>query len=390
MESARPVDHTPPSPRSREDEWLWGWDNTPGIVSVWANDTGQAWVWRRDPSIGTLVREDERFRPWILLDRLDDLAHVGDRLGRESANTPMTYRELEGPGALRFQVSAKDGRALMAALLEGASTRVGRPVNHVRELDDRTYLWLPPDEQYLVASGRTYFKDLTFDDLRRLQFDLETTGLDPEHDRMFMVSVRNPEGKIEILEAPREGDAGEAELIRMLMAAIKAADPDVIENHNLHGFDIPFVETRARRLRVPLDLGRIGGPGLKQRGAMRGTPSGRDDGRRVRYVAPGRELIDTMDAVRRHDFSARDLPGHGLKVLARHFGIAGPDRELIPGAEIFATYKTDPARKVPHTPRPTSKRLRRCRDYSAARRSRSRRWRRGDTNDSRTRDRRPG
>jgi DNA polymerase elongation subunit (family B) len=217
-------------------------------------------------------------------------------------------------------------------------------VNHVRELEERTYLWLAPDEQYLVATGRTYFKDLSFDDLRRLQFDLETTGLDPEHDRMFMVSVRNPEGQIEILEAPDDSDAGEAQLIRMLMAAIQAADPDVIENHNLHGFDIPFVQTRARRLRVPLELGRIGGPGLKQRGAMRGTPSGRDDGRRVRYVAPGRELIDTLDAVRRHDFSARDLPGHGLKALARHFGIAGPDRELIPGAEIYTTYLTDPAR----------------------------------------------
>src|SRR5581483_5140898 len=26
------------------------------------------------------------------------------------------------------------------------------------------------------------------------------------------------------------------------------------------------------------------------------------------------------------------------------FGIAGPDRELIPGAQIYNTYKTDPAR----------------------------------------------
>ena len=38
---------------------------------------------------------------------------------------------------------------------------------------------LPPEEQYLVASGRTYFRELGFDQLRRLQFDLETTGLDP-------------------------------------------------------------------------------------------------------------------------------------------------------------------------------------------------------------------
>ena len=34
-----------------------------------------------------------------------------------------------------------------------------------------------------------------------------------------------------------------------------------------------------------------------------------DDGRRVRLVAPGRELTDTMDAVRRYDQTTRELPG---------------------------------------------------------------------------------
>jgi DNA polymerase I len=64
----------------------------------------------------------------------------------------------------------------------------------------------------------------------------------------------------------------------------------------------------------------------------------------VRFIAPGRELIDTLDAVRRYDFSARELPGHGLKAVARHFGISGPERELIRGDLIYSTYRTDPAR----------------------------------------------
>ena len=29
-----------------EDEWLWGWDPTPGIVPVWAEGDGHAVVWR--------------------------------------------------------------------------------------------------------------------------------------------------------------------------------------------------------------------------------------------------------------------------------------------------------------------------------------------------------
>ena len=67
------------------DEWLWGWDPTPGIVSVWADLAGRASVWRRNPDTGGLVREEARFRPWLVLDRLDDLSHLGDRLGPEGA-----------------------------------------------------------------------------------------------------------------------------------------------------------------------------------------------------------------------------------------------------------------------------------------------------------------
>ncbi len=330
---------------NEREEWLWGWDTTAGIVSVWADERGRAAIWRRIPETGALVREDARFRPWLLYDRLDDFRHLGVALGVEGDDTArVTWRELDGPGALRFLVSAKDWRTLTNALLIGASQRVGRRIDHIRDLDDRTILTLPPDEQYLVATGRTYFRGLAFHHLHRLQFDLETTGLDPARDRIFLIAVREPNGATQLLEASTHDDAGEAQLIRDLLEVVRRTDPDVIENHNLHGFDLPFVERRARHLRVPLAIGRIGQPGLRQRGARRGVPAEYDEDRRVRFIAPGRELIDTMDAVRRHDQSARDLPSHGLKAVARHFGISGPERELIPGAEIFATYRTDPER----------------------------------------------
>src|SRR5260370_39836016 len=63
-----------------------------------------------------------------------------------------------------------------------------------------------------------------------------------------------------------------------------------------------------------------------------------------RWVAPGRELIDTLDAVRRYDFAARDLPGHGLKAVARHFGLAPEQREYVAGAQGVATRARDPQR----------------------------------------------
>ncbi|HWC99555.1 MAG TPA: ribonuclease H-like domain-containing protein [Candidatus Sulfopaludibacter sp.] len=314
-----------------EDEWLWGWDPTPRIVAVWASADGRATVFRRTEA-GDLLREDDTFRPWLLLDRLDDLP------------AGVACRELQGHGALRYLVSAEDAKSLSAAILAAASRRLGRTVSQLRDLGKGAVLALPPEEQYLVASGRTYFRDLLFDDLRRLQFDLETTGLDARRDRIFMIAVRDPSGATELLEARADTDAAEAALIRQLVAKIQAADPDVIENHNLHGFDLPFLDRRARTLGVPLALGRIGPPGLRQRAARRGSAHASDADRRVRFVAPGRELIDTLDAVLRYDFATRELPNHGLKAVARHLGIAGPDRELIEGSQIYTVYQTDPAR----------------------------------------------
>lgn len=356
---------------AREDEWLWGWDPTPGIVSVWAEPDGRAFVWRRVPATGeppgrgapmaaprpaarVLVREDVRFRPWLLLASLDDLAHLGARLrpeGDAPAAHHVTYQELAGPGALRYLVRASDGRSLASAVLQGASRRLGHPLKQVRELGAGAVLALPPEEQYLVASGRTYFRDLAFDDLRRAQLDLETTGLDPDTDRVFLAALRDPEGRARVLEASGDGDEAEAELIRRLVTEVQALDPDVIENHNLHGFDLPFLARRARRLGVPLALGRAGRPGLLPRPASRGASLGRaaegrapEAMRRARYTVPGRELIDTLDAVLRHDFSARDMPGHGLKAVARHLGLAAPSREYIPGGRIHEVFRTDPAR----------------------------------------------
>jgi DNA polymerase I len=308
----------PQSATSTMDSAIEGWDPTPGIVSVWAEWDGRAIVWRRYPQTGDLVREDVRFKPWVLLDSLDPL-------GPPSGH--FRYRELDGPGELRFLVSAEDGRRLRA----------------LKDLGKERSLVLPPEEQYLVASGRTYFRDLPFDRLHRLQFDLETTGLDAATDRIFMIAVRNPDGSTHVLESGGDADGDEAELIRRLTLAIAAADPDVIENHNLHGFDLPFLARRARRLGVALPLGRIG-RGLRQRPARRGIADEQDGARRIRYVAPGRELIDTMDAVMRYGFSTGDLPWRGLKAVARHFGIAARDRVYIPGDRIHDEYRRDPER----------------------------------------------
>src|SRR5262249_19748063 len=153
----------------------------------------------------------------LVLDQID---------GLNQDDSPVSCRELEGPGELRYLVRAPDWRTLRSAVLEAASHRLGRPVGDLRELGKESVLALPLEEQYLVATGRTYFRGLRYDQVHRMQVDLETTGLDSERDHIFMVAVRHPSGASEVLESDGDGDAAEADLIRRLVAVVEAADPD--------------------------------------------------------------------------------------------------------------------------------------------------------------------
>src|SRR5207244_13263097 len=104
---------------------------------------------------------------------------------------------------------------------------------------------------------------MVYDDLHRLQFDLETTALDPHRGRIFMVSMRDNRGLAMTIDAPTPGE--EAELITRPCALIRERDPDVIENHNVFGFDMPFLEQRAEMLGIAPLPGRVGGPTLLER-----------------------------------------------------------------------------------------------------------------------------
>ncbi|MFO0758775.1 MAG: hypothetical protein U0359_19950 [Byssovorax sp.] len=95
-----------------DDEILFGWDPTPGIVSVWADHDGQALVYRREG--GAIRCERESFRPFVFACMLDDVAHLDAALAEEgspgAAAADVHYRVLQGdPGGYRFLLSAPSG-----------------------------------------------------------------------------------------------------------------------------------------------------------------------------------------------------------------------------------------------------------------------------------------
>ena len=148
-----------------EDEWLWGWDPTPGIVSVWAEADGRALVWRRHPATGELVREDDAL-PAVAAARLDSTTSGTSATRSRPTATPdarVTYRELDGPGrAALSRVAPTTGATLTSA--RAATARrggSGRRVGHLRELG-RTTRARRCRRRSSTSSrpGRTYFRDL--------------------------------------------------------------------------------------------------------------------------------------------------------------------------------------------------------------------------------------
>ena len=319
-------------------------------MSVDADNSGHARVWRR---IGSRVEASEhQFPNWFLTTSLDLLAHLPaqrlnaewlrTRHGRVAVTEQLSVIELDAPptpaeDTYRYLVLTRRLDEVATAMIETSNKRDGGEAETLADLRGLVLI-CHPIEQFLTLTGRTYFKGMQFDDLHRLQFDLETTGLNEDRDRIFMVSLRDSTGWGDCLDTR---ELSEANVIERLVDLIRLRDPDVLENHNIFAFDLPFLVRRAARLGVRLAIGRDGSEPWLETDVF-------DTGERpepfLRWRVAGREVVDTQHAVRRFGAAAPDLRRHGLKDAARYFGFARTDREYVPGAEVWPTYRTDPER----------------------------------------------
>src|SRR3989441_2101968 len=135
----------------------------------------------------------------------------------------------------------------------------------------------------------------------------------------------------------------ERALLEECTRIIREQDPDVIEGHNIFRFDLEYLEARARRHSVGLRWGRDGSA-LRSRVARLQIAERTINYRR--WEAAGRHVVDTWMLAQLHDAGTRDLPGFGLKELARHFGVAAPDRTYIDASQVARTLREDPERLV--------------------------------------------
>jgi len=237
---------------------------------------------------------------------------------------PYQTVELKGDFPLRFLLTFDS-----AAALEGARRHLRRQSS---ENGDAPWMVLTDAiEQHLMLTGSTYFMGMQFGDLRRMQLALATyvtSGFElssaaREGDRIIAIALSDSAGWERVL---RGSEMEEPAMLEELVRIVRERDPDVIEGHSLFRFDLEYLEARAKRYRVKLNLGRDGS-------AIRGRSARMQIAERTiayrRYDVYGRNLLDTWILAQHYDIASRELEGFGLKELAAHFGMTRPERAYI-------------------------------------------------------------
>lgn len=300
---------------------LFGRDASPRLLAFEVDAADRMQIFSRGAD-GTVRSETVSFEPFLMVASEDLLKGWRGECRTEPLDGQGTFRRLvffphrDALDSAKSYLQRKSGKSLSAP---------GVPYLYINDLI----------HQYLLLSGKTHFLSMPFGELRRMQIDLETyceSGFEfpnpkRDGDRITAIAMSDTSGWERVLSG-KEYD--EAEMLHEMVREVQRRDPDVIEGHNLFRFDLEYIQTRGERYGVALKLGRDGS-------LLKGHASRLQVAERTftyrRYEIFGRHIIDTWILAQHYDIATRELEGHGLKDIARHFGIASADRTYIPGAK---------------------------------------------------------
>src|SRR5256886_6074310 len=208
---------------------LFGADPTPRIVAVELGESGTVRVHRRKAD-GSTVTDVEPFHPFVWAD--SDVVDLG-----------IEAEKLQGDLKYGWLITVDSWKELIA--LRNGLKSAGRDF----------FAFTDPVQHYLTATGRTLFKDLALEELKRMQ--LEVLAND-EH--IMSISLSDNCGWEELIVVdPNNLEESERNALKRLTAIIKERDPDVIEGHDLFRVHFPLLVARSKKLKTKLDWGRSGG-----------------------------------------------------------------------------------------------------------------------------------
>src|SRR3984893_7844981 len=298
-----------------KNEILFGVDPTPRIVAIELGETGTVKVHRREKD-GSTTTDVEPFHPLVWAD--SDVVDLG-----------IEAEKLKGDLKFGWLITVDSWKELIALR------------NGLKNARRGFFAFTDPPQHYLTATGRTLFKDLPFEELKRTQLEVLTND---EHIISIAVSDNTGWEELIVVDA-KDVEESERNAIKRLTALIRERDPDVIEGHDLLRVDLPYLVARAKKLKAKLDWGRSGG-------FLRSRPSRLQIAEKTidypKFAIDGRHFVDTCLLAQFYDVGMRSLAGFERTDVARHFNLCDSEESSgLAGKELQRTYikNTDQFRK---------------------------------------------
>src|SRR5207249_9855494 len=151
---------------------LFGADPTPGIVAVALGETGMVKIYRREKD-GSTVADVEPFHPFVWCD--SDVVDLG--IEAEKLRSDLKYGWI---------ITVDSWKELIA--LRNGLKKAGRDF----------FAFSDPVQHYLTATGRTLFKDLPFEELKRMQIEVLSFS-EGDNDHIMSITLSDNSGWEELI-----------------------------------------------------------------------------------------------------------------------------------------------------------------------------------------------
>lgn len=206
---------------------------------------------------------------------------------------------------------------------------------------EKEFFVVSPIEQYMISTGIRLFKGYdNYDDLKRLVFDLETQGLEPEKHAIDLNGIRTNKGFEQIIATEgttdEERKKSELEGIRKFLKIVATEQPDVILGYNSENFDWNFIIKRLEILGTSLEeetKNLFPQPIYKKQ-----KETVLKLGGEVEYfnqtILWGTTILDALHAVRRAQAIDSNMKSANLKKVTKYAKLNKRNRVYIPGDKI--------------------------------------------------------
>lgn len=201
-----------------------------------------------------------------------------------------------------------------------------------------------PVEQFMMQSGIRLFKGFEdYTDLHKMQFDLETEGLEPKTDAIFQIGIKDNRGFELVLEtkgdSPLKKRESERQNIKDFFAIIAGLTPDVITAYNDANFDWPFIKKRCEILDI--DIKRIAKTLNAEKNIRWREMTLKLGGEQQEYeqtIMWGYNILDISHSVRKAQAINSNIKKWSLKYITQFSGVAKKNRVYVPGDILNKTW----------------------------------------------------